>query len=142
MTHFATIDIHAKLAAAGLRPTRQRVLLARLLFTDKCRHVTAETLHREATSARANVSLATVYNTLHQFTEAKLLREVCVEGGASYFDTNTELHHHFLHEETGALTDIPEDMIKISKLPSPPGGTAINRVDVVIRVSGALSAYS
>lgn len=135
-------DFHLKIAAAGLRPTRQRVLLAKLLFTGKNRHVTAETLHREATAANANVSLATVYNTLHQFTASKLLREVCVEGGASYFDTNTEHHHHFLHEELGALSDIPEEMIKVIKLPSPPQGTSISRVDVVIRVSGALSKYA
>ncbi len=134
-------EILAKLSAAHLRPTRQRMLLARLLFTDTCRHVTAETLHREATAAHSNVSLATVYNTLHQFTEAKLLREVCVEGGASYFDTNTTPHHHFLHEDTGALTDIPESLIEVSKLPSPPHGTSISGVDIVIRVNGALAAY-
>lgn len=135
-------DFHLKIAAADLRPTRQRVLLAKLLFAGKCRHVTAETLHREATAASANVSLATVYNTLHQFTEAKLLREVCMEGGASYFDTNTEHHHHFLHEESGALSDIPEEMVIMSRLPTPPDGTAISRVDVIIRVSGALSKYA
>lgn len=134
MTHAAD-SIIAKLTAAQLRPTRQRVLLARLLFTGMCRHVTAETLHREATNAHADVSLATVYNTLHQFTEAKLLREVCVEGGASYFDTNTAPHHHFLNEETGALIDIPEENVKVSRLPTPPHGTSISRVDVVIRVS-------
>jgi Fur family transcriptional regulator, iron response regulator len=141
MTQNSDASIYTTLAAAGLRPTQQRVLLARLLFTEPCRHVTAETLHREAIAANANVSLATVYNTLHQFTEAKLLREVCVEDGATYFDTNTTPHHHFLHEETGALTDIPEDMIKVSDLPPPPHGTSISRVDVVVRVSGALAAY-
>lgn len=142
MMHKADSTIYAKLATAGLRPTRQRILLAQLLFNGECRHVTAETLHREVTAANSNVSLATVYNTLHQFTEAKLLREVSVEGGASYFDTNTTPHHHFLHEETGALTDIPEEMIKVSDLPLPPQGTSISRVDVIIRVSGALAAYS
>lgn len=142
MQQKVTSDIHSKIGEAGLRPTRQRVLLAKLLFTAKCRHVTAETLHREAAATGANVSLATVYNTLHQFTEAKLLREVCVEGGPSYFDTNTEPHHHFLHEESGALTDIPEEDVKVTKMPVAPQGTAISRVDVVIRVSGALSKYA
>src|SRR5262249_2731190 len=64
-----------RLRQAGLRPTRQRLCLARLLFEPGDRHVTAEQLHSEANAARVEVSLATVYNTLHQFTEAGLLRE-------------------------------------------------------------------
>jgi Fur family iron response transcriptional regulator len=123
-----------KLTAVGLRPTRQRVLLGNLLFSKGCRHVTAESLHREAKAANIDVSLATVYNTLHQFTDANLLREISVEDGRSYFDTNTTAHHHFLCEETGELHDISEELIALEKLPQPPHGTAISSVDVVIRI--------
>jgi Fur family iron response transcriptional regulator len=123
-----------KLASVGLRPTKQRVLLGNLLFSKGHRHVTAESLHREAKGANIEVSLATVYNTLHQFTEMKLLREVSVEDGRSYFDTNSSAHHHFLCEETGELVDIPEEHIPMESLPLPPSGTKVSRVDVVIRV--------
>jgi Fur family iron response transcriptional regulator len=123
-----------KLTSVGLRPTKQRVLLGNLLFSKGHRHVTAELLHREAKKANIEVSLATVYNTLHQLTGAKLLREVNVEDGRSYFDTNVSAHHHFLCEETGELFDIPEEHISLESLPMPPSGTAVSRVDVVIRI--------
>src|SRR5216110_328279 len=84
-----------RLRRVGLRPTRQRVALARLLFNGGDRHVTAEQLHGEAAAAAIRVSLATIYNTLHQFTDRGLLREVVVEAGRSYFDTNIDDHHHF-----------------------------------------------
>lgn len=124
------------LQKAGLRPTRQRMGLARLLFDAGNRHVTAEELYAEATAAGIPVSLATIYNTLHQFTARGLLREVIVEPGRAYFDTNTSGHHHFFFEETGDICDIPEDEITIAQLPSLPDGTALNRVDVVVRVTG------
>jgi Fur family iron response transcriptional regulator len=123
-----------RLRKAGLRPTRQRLALARLLFDGADRHVTAEQLHTEAEAARVPVSLATVYNTLHQFTDAGLLREVVVETGRSYFDTNTGGHHHFFDAGTGMLTDIPGDEIVIGDLPAPPPGAEIERVDLVIRI--------
>ncbi len=124
----------ARLRSAGLRPTRQRLALARLLFQAGDRHVTAEQLHGEALAARARVSLATVYNTLHQFVEAGLLREVVAEPGRSYFDTNTSNHHHFYFVDSGDLQDIPSAEIALSCLPSAPPGTAIDRVDIVVRV--------
>jgi len=120
---------------AGLRPTRQRLGLARILFDKGDRHVTAEQLHSEASNANLRVSLATIYNTLHQFTEAGLLREVVVEPGRSYFDTNTTDHHHFFHEETGYLQDIPGSAITVGQLPTPPDGTAVRRVDIIVRVA-------
>lgn len=123
-----------RLRSAGLRPTRQRVALARLLFGAADRHVTAEQLHTEAQQAGVRVSLATVYNTLHQFTEQDLLREVVVETGRSYFDTNVHGHHHFFELETGRLIDIPANDISISGLPQAPEGAEIERVDLVIRV--------
>jgi Fur family iron response transcriptional regulator len=121
------------LRAAKLRPTRQRLALARLLFEKGDHHVTAEQLHGEAQAAAVPVSLATVYNTLHQFVDAGLLREVAVNPGRSYFDTNTADHHHFFFEETGKLMDIPSDRISVTNLPEPPQG-AIHRIDVTIRV--------
>jgi Fur family iron response transcriptional regulator len=118
----------------GLRPTRQRLALAQLLLENGDRHITAEQLHGEAADADIQVSLATVYNTLHQFTEAGLLREVVVEPGRSYFDTNTTEHHHFFCDADGRLQDIPGEDVMVSGFPLPPLGTEICRVDVIIRV--------
>ena len=127
-------DVAERLRAAGLRPTRQRLALARLLFDGGDRHVTAEHLHGEAEASAIRVSLATVYNTLHQFTEAGLLREVVVEPGRSYFDTNVSDHHHFFCESTGRLQDIPGELVMVGQLPQPPEGAEIRRVDVIIRI--------
>ena len=126
--------ILSRLRAAGLRPTRQRLALARMLLDASDRHVTAEQLHGEAAAASIKVSLATVYNTLHQFTAAGLLREVVVEPGRSYFDTNIDDHHHFFCESTGMLQDIPGAAVTVGQLPRAPAGTEISRVDVIIRV--------
>ncbi len=128
-----------RLKAAGLRPTRQRIALAKLLFECGDRHVTADSLHAEAGAANVPVALATVYNTLHQFTKVGLLREVAVDSGRSYFDTNTADHHHTYIEETGELRDIPIHSVALDKLPPPPEGTEIARIDVIVRLraSGA-----
>lgn len=123
-----------RLRSAELRPTRQRLALAKLLFEKGDRHITAEGLHEEALQAKVSVSLATVYNTLHQFTAVGLLREIMVDGTRSYFDTNTEEHHHFFFEGSGRLQDIPAERVVVSELPPPPNGTAVCRVDVIIRV--------
>lgn len=126
--------ISKTLSAAGLRPTRQRLALAALLFNGSDRHVTAERLFDEATAARLSVSLATVYNTLHQFTTAGLLREIAVDGAKIYFDTNVSEHHHFLNEETGELLDIDDGLMQLGKLPPSPKGLRVARVDIVIRL--------
>ena len=123
-----------RLRAAGLRPTRQRLALARLLLENGNRHVTAEQLHSEAVAAEIPVSLATVYNTLHQFIHCGILREVVVEPGRSYFDTNIDDHHHFFCETTGMLQDIPGEMVMVGQLPDPPDGAEISRIDVIIRI--------
>jgi Fur family iron response transcriptional regulator len=123
-----------RLRSAELRPTRQRLALAKLLFEKGDRHITAEGLHEQAFQAHVSISLATVYNTLHQFTAAGLLREIMVDGTRSYFDTNTEEHHHFFFEGSGRLQDIPAERVVVSELPPPPDGTAVCRVDVIIRV--------
>lgn len=125
-----------RLKQVDLRPTRQRLALAGLLFGDSYRHVTAEALHVEAVDAGVRVSLATVYNTLHQFVKVGLLDEVVVDSGKSYFDTNTAEHHHFYHEDIGRLEDIPGDSVILGRLPEAPAGTRIGSVDVVIRVIG------
>ena len=126
----------SRLREAGLRPTRQRLALGRMLFDGGDRHVTAETLHEEAQKAGISVSLATVYNTLHQFTGAKLLREVVVDSSRTYFDTNISDHHHFFVENSGKLMDIDGEKIAITCLPEAPGGTGIARVDVIVRLAG------
>jgi Fur family iron response transcriptional regulator len=123
-----------RLRTAGLRPTRQRLALARLLFDKGDRHVSAEQLHGEALAAAVPVSLATVYNTLHQFIGAGLLREVVVNSGRCYFDTNVSDHHHFFLTDTGRLVDIPGQSIDVANVPPPPSGTAISRIDIIIRV--------
>ena len=123
-----------RLRAANLRPTRQRLALSRLLFDNGDRHITAEVLHSEAIDSNVRVSLATVYNTLHQFTKAGLLREVVVDSGRSYFDTNTTPHHHFFFEKSGRLEDIPGLSYTVNDLPPPPPGTLIDSVDVVVRL--------
>ncbi len=127
-------DILKRLKDAGLRPTRQRLALGRLLFDADDRHVTAEQLHSEALGQGVRVSLATIYNTLNQFTAAGLLREVVVEPGRSYFDTNIDDHHHFFFEDSGALEDIPGEAVILARVPAPPKGATVSRIDVVVRL--------
>ena len=127
-------DTKAMLRQVGLRPTRQRMALGWILFSKGGRHLTAEMLYEEATRARVPVSLATVYNTLHQFTEVGLLRQVAVDGSKTYFDTNATEHHHFFVEGEHALLDIPGTDVMLDKMPTPPEGYEIARVDVVVRL--------
>lgn len=127
-------SIRALLRSARLRPTRQRLSLGELLFGSGNRHVSAEMLHEEAMRAKVPVSLATVYNTLHQFTTAGLLREVAVDSSKTYFDTNISDHHHFFLEDDNTMFDVPEDELSLDRLPEPPEGMEICRVDVVIRL--------
>ena len=136
MTTLPESDAAAHLREAGLRPTRQRIVLARRLFGGPDRHVTAAELHAEVLREEAGVSLATVYNTLHQFTKAGLLRELVVDAGPSFFDTNTTHHQHFFLEESGRLVDVPGDRVLVSDLPPAPPGTRVSRIDVIIRVTG------
>ncbi|MBO6783956.1 MAG: transcriptional repressor [Alphaproteobacteria bacterium] len=126
-----------RLKDAGLRPTRQRLALGKLLFDAGDRHVTAEQLHAEAAANGIKVSLATVYNTLNQFTDTGLLREVVVAPGRSYFDTNIDDHHHFFYEDDGELRDIPRDQIALSSLPEAPADAEVARVDVIVRLRRA-----
>jgi len=127
-------DIPKRLRGAGLRPTRQRLGLARLLFAGPPRHVSAEGLMTEARAAGVRVSLATVYNALNQFVGAGLLRRVDVEPGRACFDTNLAAHHHFYDSGTGELIDFDAEDIGITGLPKAPGGKAVERIDLVVRI--------
>jgi Fur family iron response transcriptional regulator len=134
MAFDASLEIGTRLRQHGLRPTRQRVALGDLLFAKGDRHLTVEELHDEAQTAGVPVSLATVYNTLHQFTEAGLIRVLAVEGAKTYFDTNCSDHHHFFVEGENEVIDLPHGNLEIVNLPQPPEGMEIAHVDVVIRL--------
>lgn len=123
-----------RLRATNLRTTQPRIQLAHLLFGQGDRHLTAENLFTEAKAAGLTVSLATVYNALNQFLEAGLLREVIVDSGRSYFDTNLSDHFHFYVEATGELIDVPPQSIAITELPKTPEGFKVSGVDVVLRL--------
>jgi len=127
-------DVNEMLQSAGLRPTRQRMALGWLLFGKGARHLTAEMLYEEATHAKVPVSLATVYNTLNQLTDAGLLRQVSVDGAKTYFDTNVTTHHHFYLEHNHELVDIPDPHLVLQTMPNVPEGYEIARVDMVVRL--------
>jgi Fur family iron response transcriptional regulator len=128
------VAVDTRVREAGLRPTRQRIALADLLFAKGDRHLSAEELHEEAIAAGVPVSLATVYNALHQFTQAGLLRILAVEGSKTYFDTNTSDHHHFYIEGENRIFDIESGPVTVSNLPEPPAGMEIANVDIVVRL--------
>ncbi len=127
-------DLRVKLCAAGLRPTRQRLALGWLLFAKGDRHLTAENLQEEAQASRVSISLATIYNSLHQFTQTGLLREIAVDGSRTYFDTNVTDHHHFLIEGANTLIDIPQVAVDLLRLPPAPTGKRIAQVEVIVRL--------
>jgi Fur family transcriptional regulator, iron response regulator len=131
-----------KLRNAGLRPTKQRMALAKLLFDRPAtRHITAEQLYSEASAVGIQVSLATVYNTLHQFTDAKLLQEVVIQPGRTYFDSNTARHHHLLlGDDPSEVIDIDSSQIDFGRLPKIPSGMEIDSIHVVIRARVARAA--
>ncbi len=137
MLNRSNLSVIRRLKDSGLRPTRQRVALARLLLDNGHRHVTAEELFQEARTAGIPVSLATVYNTLHQFTAAGLMIEVVAGSGQSYFDTNPTSHYHYFDKSTGEIIDVPESAIQFTALPEPPPGKVIDRIDVVVRIRSA-----
>jgi Fur family iron response transcriptional regulator len=128
------LDYKALLQNSHIRLTRQRLVLARLLFGGESRHLTAEILHQEAQTHGLKMALATVYNSLHAFTQAGLLREVVVDAGCRYFDTNVSHHHHLLREETGELVDIDAGKLEVTGLPDLPRGTSISQIDIVVRI--------
>lgn len=122
------------LKAAGIRATRQRLALAALLFDGKHKHLTAEQVHVAARQQKLSVSLATVYNNLHQFTAAGLLREVNVDQSHAFFDTYIGPHYHFFDERSGVLTDIEPSAVRIDRLPRTPGKRRLHQVDLILRL--------
>jgi Fur family transcriptional regulator, iron response regulator len=130
---FRLAKIMSQLRSAGLRPTRHRVGLARLLFDrELTRHVTAEQLFAEACAANISLSLATVYNVLHQFTAAGMLREVILASGQLYFDSNIKPHHHIISRSSGTVMCIDASDIGITYLPKLPDGEVVDHIDVII----------
>lgn len=126
-----------RLRAHGMRPTRQRLALAQLIFGRGHRHISAEDLHKETQQAGYALSLATVYNSLQRFHEAGLLRIIIGEGSKRWFDTNLSDHHHFYVEDTQAILDAPageNGAPQIENLPSPPEGMEIAQIDLMIRL--------
>ena len=124
-----------RLREAGLRPTRQRLLIAALLLDGRHRHVSADSLAREIRQTGAHMAGGTIYNTLNQFTEAGLLRRVTIHNEHSVFDTNIEHHHHFYDAEHDQLIDIPANDVLLATLPGAPEGHDIKAVDVLIHIS-------
>ena len=125
----------AKLLEAGLRPTRQRVDLAKILFNGEDRHFTAEMIHTESRTVRHPPSLATVYNTLHLFAEHGLLREIAIYGAKAWYDTKTGPHFHFYRGDREELFDIPDAMVPLLNIAAPEG-TVIEAIDIVVRLKG------
>ena len=131
-SHEIANQISKRLREVGLRKTRTRVALGSILFAKGNRHISAEMLFEEASQTGVSVSLATVYNTLHQFTEAGLLRQVAIDSSKSYFDTNNTEHQHYYLEDRHM--DIPPTDVAVGKIPVPLEGYEIARVDVVVRL--------
>ena len=129
-------EIIKKLRSSGLRPTQQRILIAKSLFdNDKTFHFTVEGLNKKINKNGATkVSLATIYNTVEAFTSAGYLKEILTSKNKSYYDTNIKSHHHFYDEGSKELTDIHYSQIKLSKVPIPPKGKKIKNLEVVIRI--------
>ena len=129
-------DIINKLRGSGLRPTKQRILIAKNLFdSNKTFHFTVETLNRKINkNGNEKISLATIYNTVEAFNNAGYLKEILTSKNKSYYDTNIKSHHHFYDEGSKELTDIHYSQIKLSKVPIPPKGKKIKNLEVVIRI--------
>ena len=130
------IDIYKKLRSSGLRPTKQRVEIAKFLFErEKTFHFTVESLNKLlAKKVSPKFALATVYNTVHAFKDAGHLNEVEVKGNKTYFDTNTSNHHHFYDSETSELIDINANEVIIQKIPKAPNGKKIKNIEVFINL--------
>ncbi len=129
-----TAQIRPLLEKYGLRATRQRLGLAKLLFSKGNRHITADVLATEAHEARMFASLATVYNVLNLFAEVGLVRSFTVEGGKTIFDTNTTDHCHYYFEDSGRVSDIMASSARVGDRFEAPEGYEVVKVDVVVRL--------
>ena len=130
------IDIFTKLRTSGLRPTKQRVEIAKFLFErEKTFHFTVESLNKLLEKkTTSKFALATIYNTVHAFKNAGHLSEVEVKGNKTYFDTNVSNHQHFFDSETSELIDIDEKEVVIQKIPKAPNGKKIKNIEVFINL--------
>ena len=126
-----------RLRASGLRPTRQRLAICKILFNrKKTFHFTIEKLKKIIEKdSRKKISLATLYNTVHAFRKKGYLKEISLIGNKTFFDTNVENHHHFYDEDSSQLIDIKNENISINNLPSVPNGKKIKEIEVTIRVA-------
>jgi Fur family transcriptional regulator, iron response regulator len=133
ITREAVADL---LRAHDIAPTHQRMEIAHVLF-ERREHLSADQILALVNARHAETSKATVYNTLRLFLERKLIRELVVDPTRVFYDPNTSPHHHFYDVETGRLTDIPAEAVKIERLPPLPPGTVADGVDVIIRTRPA-----
>ena len=122
-----------RLSDCGIRPTAQRIRIAALLLSEP-QHLSAEQILASLRAAGARVSKATVYNTLNLFAAHGLIRQLSVDGSRAWFDSNVEPHYHFHDLESGALIDVPVPAVAFSRLPTPPPGTEVAGIDLVIRL--------
>jgi len=126
-----------RLRSSGLRPTKQRLAICKVLFDRKDTfHFTIDNLKKRIEkNIKSKVSLATVYNTVHAFKNNGYLKEISLQGNKTFFDTNSSNHHHFYDQDTGDLIDIKNEDIFISKLPTAPKGKKINEVEITVSVA-------
>jgi Fur family iron response transcriptional regulator len=136
-----TSQCERRLSDCGIRPTGQRVRIAALLLRAP-QHLSAEQILDSLRAAGARVSKATVYNTLNLFAERGLIRQLSVDGSRAWFDSNVDAHYHFHDTTNGALIDVPVPDIEFSRLPSPPPGTEVAGIDVVIRLRKKADPHS
>ena len=128
------MNILEKLRNVNLRPTKQRIILAKKILDGKNKHFTAETIQKEVSSSGQSISLATIYNCLNKFVSVGLLKQIDQQGEVTIFDTNVSQHHHFINKNTGELIDIGPDEIGFSKLPEIPNGFKNDGVEVLIKI--------
>ena len=126
-----------RLRSSGLRPTKQRLLLCKVLFDRKeTFHFTIDNLKKKIEkSTKSKISLATVYNTVHAFKKNGYLKEISLQGNKTFFDTNSKSHHHFYDQDTGDLIDIKNEDIIVSKFPIAPKGKKIKEIEVTVSVA-------
>ena len=126
-----------RLRSSGLRPTKQRLIICKILFDRKeTFHFTIDKLKKKIEkNTKSKISLATVYNTVHAFKNNGYLKEISLQGNKTFFDTNSKSHHHFYDQDTGDLVDIKNEDVILSKLPSTPKGKKIKEIEVTVSIA-------
>ena len=126
-------DLIAELDRCGILPTPQRLEIADILFARR-QHISADQIIDKLRLSGSEVSKATVYNTLNLFGERGLVRELIIDPKRRYYDSRTDLHHHFFNVDTGELQDIDDREVGFRELPLMPEGTSCESVEVLIKV--------